>query len=220
MTNKPIRVLIADDHKMLLEGLSLFLEDDPGFEVVGTTTSGRAALELALELEPDVLLLDVIMPDMNGLEVLSSIEKASLNTAVILLTSYRNTEYLSRALALGATGYLVKEVGLKMIPQAIRAILEGEAVIDKALLQEALQALSQTGTTVGKPKPSINHELTDQEYRILVLLAQGLTNDAIAEALSISRNTVKTHVSRVYEKIGVSDRTQAAIWAIRHGVVG
>ena len=210
-----IRVLIADDHAVLVEGLALYLSSSAQIEVVGTTVSGRRALELTRELEPDVLLLDVMIPDLNGLEVLSILRAEGVSTRVIILTSYRNVEYLSQAIALGAAGFLSKEVGLSKIPQAIRATLDGEAIVDKDLLRKALEESNKQLPDTRSAATTYESDLTERESRVLELLADGLTNDDIAERLSISRNTVKTHVSRVYEKLGVSDRTQAAIWAIR-----
>ncbi len=214
---KPIRVLIADDHGVVREGLRSLLSR-AGLEVVGSAATGREAVDLAQRLRPDVVLLDIRMPDMDGLQALIAIKESLPTTSVIILTTYTNLEYLARAVALGAAGYLSKEVDPDRIPPAVRAVVAGETIIDRSLLQAALSIpLHLTGD---KPQPAMApaHNLTEQEVRVLRLIAEGMSNDAIAEALSISRNTVKTHVRHIFEKLGVSDRTQAAIWAMRHGL--
>ncbi len=213
MIQAPIRVLIADDHGVVREGLRALLTG-AGLDVVGEAATGREALALAEQLRPQVVLLDIRMPDMDGLQALVAIKAALPETAVLMLTTYANPEYLARAVSLGAAGYLSKEVDPQRIPQAVRAVAGGETVIEREVLLAALQESAAPRPAADEHVPS----LTEAEERVLRLIARGLSNDAIAEALSVSRNTVKTHVRHIFEKLGVSDRTQAAIWALRHGL--
>lgn len=212
------RVLIVDDHQLILEGLEYILEKD-GMEIVGRAATGRKAIELTRTCEPDVILLDIRMPDMDGLEALAAIKASKSEAIVIILTSYKNPEYFYRAIALGAAGFLAKEGAPSQIVHAIRTIRNGESIIDSQVLRDSLRALSATTKVTSSPSSFDIPSLTEQELRILTLIAEGLTNADIAEVLTVSPNTVKTHVRNIFVKLGVSDRTQAAIWAIRRGLV-
>ena len=218
MGDSATRVLIVDDHRLILEGLQYILEKD-GMEVVGRATTGRQAMEMARTCEPDVVLLDIRMPDIDGLEALAGIKSSKPDAAVIILTSYRNPEYFYRAIASGAAGFLMKEGSPSQITHAIRTVLEGESIIDRQVLRDSLKALSATTKKTSSADNIDIPSLTEQEIRILTLIAEGLTNSDIAEVLTVSPNTVKTHVHNIFVKLGVSDRTQAAIWAIRRGLV-
>ncbi len=208
-----IRVIIADDHGVVRAGLRGLLAS-ADLEVVAEASTGREAVALIEEHHPDVVLMDVRMPDMDGLQALRMIKSTMPDVSVVMLTVYANSEYLSRAIAAGAAGYLLKDADPEEIPRMVRAAAEGEVVIDSDLLQSIL-----AHTPVSEPSSLAQVDLTQQELRVLKLLALGFNNDAIAEALVVSRNTVKTHVRHIFEKLGVSDRTQAAIWAVRHGLV-
>lgn len=213
-----IKVLIADDHRIICEGLRLYLQRD-GFEVVGIATTGRQAVELTLALRPDVVLLDIRMPDMDGLEALAEIMSAKLGISVIMLTAFVRIEYLTRAITLGASGFLSKEVDPERIPHAIRVVTSGDSIIDKDVLQEAIREFYfVTGSEAPKGSAPIQ-PLTAQELRVLRFIAEGFNNGSIAAMLTVSRNTVKAHVSSILSKLGLSDRTQAAIWAVRRGLV-
>ncbi len=221
METENIRVLIADDHGVVRAGLRGLLEDS-GLNVVGEACNGRQAVELVKKEHPDVLLLDIRMPDMDGLQALSAIKAVHPQTSVIMLTTYANPEYLARAVSLGAAGYLRKEVDPHCIPKAVRTAASGDALLDLDLLQAALAQQSVPSPTpiqetAARLSPAAD-ELTDQENVVLQLIVDGLNNEAIARVLSISRSTVKTHVSHIFKKLNVSDRTQAAVWAMRHGI--
>jgi DNA-binding NarL/FixJ family response regulator len=186
-------------------------------EVIGAATTGRQAVEMVMSLRPDVVILDIRMPDMDGLEALESIKEARNETVVIMLTSYPHPDYLARAVALGSAGFLSKDCDPSQIPEAVKAVVGGEAIIDFELLQASL-GVSQISTTSEDGNLISVPALTQQEFRILTLIAEGYSNNEIAETLSVSRNTVKSHVQNIFRKLGVSDRTQAAIFAIRKGL--
>ena len=214
---KPVRVAIVDDHGIVREGLRTLLTR-PGIEVVGEAENGHEAIELARETQPDVMLLDIRMRGSDGLQSLPRIKAASPTTSIIMLTTYANPGYLARAINNGAAGYLSKEVDPEQIVRAVRAAAAGDELIDRALLQTALAgAVDNTPPT---PEPEIPGEaLSERELDVLRLIATGMSNAAIADALSISLATVKTHIRHILERLHVSDRTQAALWAVRHGIV-
>jgi DNA-binding NarL/FixJ family response regulator len=213
--DKPLTVLIADDHRLICEGIKLVLEKD-NIKVVGRAASGRQAIEKVKELNPSVVLLDIRMPDMDGLQALGAIKANSPDVSVIMLTSYSIPEYITRAISLGAAGYLLKDTDPDSVRYAVRAVASGEAIVDRDILIQVSEHLSAVTNhkDAGFDIPS----LTPQEIRILQLIAEGLDNNTIAEILSVSPNTVKSHASNIFSKLGVSDRTQAAIWAIRNGL--
>jgi len=211
-------VLIADDHGIIVEGLRLYLQRND-IDVLGVAHTGRETIELVQVLKPDVVLLDIRMPDMDGLQALSAIKDGGYPTAVIILTGFVGIEYLTRAITLGAAGFLSKEVDPERIPHAIGAVSSGDSIIDREVLQDAIQDFNFAAVSE-QPEPASNIQpLTKQELRVLKLIGGGLNNESIAEMLSVSRNTVKAHVSAVLSKLGLSDRTQAAIWAVRRGLV-
>jgi len=213
LTRTTIRVLIADDHGGGRAGLRGLLTAS-GLDVIGEADNGRMAVSLARDLHPDVVLLDVRMPEMDGLQALAAIKSETPGVSVVMLTVYASPEYLSRAIAAGAAGYLLKDAEPDEIVRVVRAAAEGEMVIGSGLLQSVLQ---NAGAAQDDELQRV--DLTHQELRVLKLIALGLNNDAIAEALVISRNTIKTHIRHIFEKLRVSDRTQAAIWAVRNGLV-
>jgi DNA-binding NarL/FixJ family response regulator len=215
--SETLRVLIADDHQLIVEGLRIVL-DEEDMEIVGVATNGRQAVEMTLELEPDILLLDIRMPDMDGIQALAQIKSARSDTSVIILTSFNNPEYLARAIALGAAGFLSKDSDPRQFPELLRAVADKEAIVDLELLQAAFKEL-QGKTHEDIVTPVAAPQLTPQEQRVLGLISEGLSNAAIADVLSVSINTVKSHVYNILRKLGVSDRTQAAIWAMRNGII-
>lgn len=216
---KPIRVAIVDDHGIVRQGLRTLLSR-PGIEVVGEAESGNEAIRLVEAVSPDVMLLDIRMKDGDGLQSLPQIKQASPCTSVIILTTYANPAYLVRAINGGAAGYLSKETDPDQIVRAVRAASSGDDLIDRSLLQAALsQAFDDAkSATADDPvnMPDVAIEpLSDRERDVLILMVQGLPNSAIAETLSISIPTVKTHVQHILQKLHVSDRTQAALLAVR-----
>ncbi|RME81229.1 MAG: DNA-binding response regulator [Caldilineae bacterium] len=214
MTPSPIRVLIADDHGVVREGLRAVLEQDD-IEVIGEAGTGRQAVELVERVQPDVVLLDIRMPDMNGLEALAIIKEHHPEVRVIVLTTYGTPDYLTRALQAGADGYLSKDADPGSIPGVVRSAVFGERLLDRELLRAAMGRLQTRSAPVECP---VDNPLSEREMEVLRLIVAGYSNEAIAEALTISLPTVKTHVRHILEKLNVADRTQAAVWAVRHGL--
>jgi DNA-binding NarL/FixJ family response regulator len=208
------RVVLADDHDLVRAGLRCLLSGERGLEVVGEAANGRDALVLCRRLKPDVILMDVRMPDMDGLAVARSVKHESPATIVILFTMYENADYLVEALKAGAAGYLLKGASKGEIITTVRQVLAGESVLHADLVLQLLRRLS--GAT---QKPGIAQGLTRREYDVLGLVALGQTNREIADTLSLTVSTVKTHVEHLIGKLNVSDRTQAAVRAIELGLI-
>lgn len=224
IAEQTIRVAIVDDHGIVRQGLRALLTR-PGIEVVGEAESGTTAIELAERIAPDVMLLDIRMKDGDGLHSLPQIKAVSPHTSVIVLTTYANPSYLARAISGGAAGYLSKEANPDQIVRAVRAAAVGEELIDRSLLQAALaqavysdDSAHPSGSAAADDLIEIE-PLSDRELDVLRLMVQGLANGAIADALGISIPTVKTHVQHILQKLHVSDRTQAALLAVRLNLV-
>jgi DNA-binding NarL/FixJ family response regulator len=216
-SRKSLRVLIADDHKLVRLGLRMVLERD-GLDVVGEAATGRQAVDMAKELLPDVIVVDIVMPDMDGLQALAAIRASVPGASVVMTTAYNRPDFMARAIALGAGGYITKDDEPSSIPKAIRAVADGEAIVNREILQMALREIADTARS--RPKADVLDvpSLTPQQLKVLSLIAEGMDNAAIATTLSVSRNTVKTHVREIFLKLGVTDRTQAAIRALRLGL--
>ena len=213
-----IRVVIVDDHGIVRQGLRALLTR-PGIEVVGEEGSGTAAVQAARTLQPDVMLLDIRMKDGDGLQALPQIKAVSPRTSVIMLTTYANPGYLARAISNGASGYLSKETNPDQIVRAVMAAATGEELIDRTLLEVALAQAVDMNTPTPEPTDLPVEILSEREQEVLRLMVQGLSNHTIAETLNISIPTVKTHVQHILQKLHVSDRTQAALLAIRQQLV-
>ena len=207
------RVIVADDHEVVIGGLRTVFRDTE-ISIVAAARTGNDAVRLTLEHKPDLVILDVRMPDGDGLTALGRIKIELPNMPVMLLSTYDNPTYLARAVALGACGYLLKTASRDQILAAVRAGAAGDSVWTRDELRRVTGALST-------PRASADVEvsLTQRESEVLRQLALGLTNKEIAQALSISYETVKEHVQHILRKVGVSDRTQAAVWAVRKGLV-
>ena len=208
-----ITVLIADDHEVVRSGLRTVLADTD-IKIVAEATTGEAAVRLAQEHNPNVVMLDVRMPEGDGLTALGRIKLDRPDMPVLIFSTYDNPTYVARAVALGANGYLLKGVGSERIVSAIRSVATGESIWTREELRRVTGALATPRLAADVEVP-----LTQRESEVLRQLALGLTNKEIAQALSISYETVKEHVQHILRKIGVSDRTQAAVWAVRKGLV-
>jgi DNA-binding NarL/FixJ family response regulator len=215
----PIRVLIVDDHPVVRQGLRSMLEADD-IEVVGEAGSGAEAIALVEKLEPAVTLMDVRMPDMDGLAAMAAMKKLPVSTSVIVLTTYNNMQYLVRSVIYGAAGYFMKGISRDELLAAIRAIAQGKSLLQVHQLRTVIERLVREDAKAAPHAAKKLDVLTPRERETLNLVAQGLTNEQIGRVLGISRATVKTHVENILGKLGVSDRTQAAVWAVRSGIAG
>ena len=212
------RVLIADDHGLFRQILTLSLEE-AGMEVIDTASTGRQAVNATLEHKPDCLLLDIAMPGLDGLAALSIIKYLSPDTPVIIVTSLADPLYMARAGELGAEAFFSKGVSADELVSTIRSMLSGKRRSGSFIRSMDPPAPSVPGSHLRKEESfsSTTHNLTDRESLILSLVAMGLPNPAIENKLHISKNTVKTHMRNIFSKLGVSDRTQAAVWALNNG---
>ncbi|MEN9645742.1 MAG: hypothetical protein RL238_2411 [Actinomycetota bacterium] len=204
-----IRIVIADDHAMVRAGLSQLLGSFDDLEVVGTASDGLEAVEAVGELRPDVVLMDLSMPNMDGIEATAAVKQQYPDTHVVVLTTFQEPRQVSAALGAGASGYLVKDVEPEVLVAGIRAAVQGGAPLSPSVAAGLLRGSS----TMSMVSPS---SLTPRELEILQLIVDGHTNQQIARALGISEKTVKTHCSRLFQRLGVTDRTQAAVWAMRN----
>jgi DNA-binding NarL/FixJ family response regulator len=202
-----IGVLVVDDHPVLRSGLAQLLEQAEGIELVGLAADGAEGIELALSTRPDVVLMDLQMPGLDGVEATSRILSSCEGTRVVVLTSFSDRERILDALDAGATGYLLKDAAPDELLRGIHAAAAGQAPLAPKAATELLAERRDV-------RPAT--ELTPREREVLVMVAEGLPNKLIARRLEISEKTVKAHLTRVFERIGVSDRTQAALWAERH----
>jgi len=213
-----IRVLIVDDHPMVCEGLTSMLTT-PEIEVVEVAHSGQSALEKIRRLEPDVTLMDIRMPDMSGIDVLQEVRDLNLAPRVIMITTYRNISYLLKALAVGASGFILKDISREELLKTIQTVASGARFVDHLFLQGVLRDLDVPNYQHTELNSEILESLTPREMDVLKLLVEGLSNKAIAKVLVLSPTTVKGYVKTILEKLRVSDRTQAAVKAIRTGLV-
>ncbi len=198
-----IRVLLAEDHPMVRSGLEGLLRSEEDIEVIAAVGNGREALELVEDTQPDVILLDISMPEMDGIEATARIVGLLPDARIVILTASAGREQIMAAIDAGALGYLLKDAEPEELLEGIRAAHRGEAPLDPRAAREL----------IAQRRGSRTPELTSRELEVLALVAEGLPNKRIATRLEISEKTVKAHLTRVYERIGVSDRTQAALWA-------
>ena len=209
--SQPIRVMLVDDHTMVRRGLATFLMVFDDFKLVGEAENGVNAIQLCAEVLPDVILMDMVMPGMDGASATRAIRKQFPQVQVIALTSYKEGEQIKNALEAGAIGYLLKDVSADELARAIRAAHAGRATLSP----DAAQVLVETANL--PPAPGL--DLTERERAVLALMVEGLNNTQIAGRLTVSPSTVKSHVSNILSKLGVSSRTEAVSLALRHGLV-
>jgi NarL family two-component system response regulator LiaR len=212
MTEK-IRILIADDHAVVREGLRAMLTREPDIELVAEATDGVQAVNQARVLKPDVVLLDVVMPRMDGLEAIPEIKKTCPEARIVMLTYFADDEKVFSAIRLGAQGFLTKDSSEQELIKAITTVCQGEGFLSPTLASKVLREINQPPVI-----PATKGPLTEREVEILELLAQGLTNDQIAAKLVLSERTVRTHVSNMLAKLHLANRTQAVLYALREGL--
>lgn len=209
-----VNVLLADDHRMIREGLKQLLEMDPGIEVVGEAGDGYECLNLANKTKPNIVLLDLNMPNLDGLQVLSIMKQQKMICKVIILTIHNEVDYLIKALDNGCDGYVLKDSDFDTLKKAIYSVYSGDTYIEPSLMPLLNASLAERD--VLKEKVS---DLTKRELEVLKMIASGAFNKEIALTLNISERTVKNHVSNIFKKIEVSDRTQAAVFAIKNNII-
>ncbi|MCA9986567.1 MAG: response regulator transcription factor [Anaerolineales bacterium] len=213
--NEPITVILIDDHRMVRQGVRAFLETQPDIHVVAEADTGEEGVQMVRDHAPDVVLMDLIMPGMDGVEATRSVKEVSPRTQVIVLTSYHQDEHIFPAIRAGALSYLLKDVGPEALADAVRQASHGEAVLHPRIAARVVQEIH------GSREDAVNafSELSERELEVLRLIAAGHSNREIAELLFISEKTVKSHVSNILGKLHLADRTQAAVYAWREGIV-
>ncbi len=212
-----ITVLIADDQHLVRSGLRLILDAEDDMEVIGEAADGREAIELATLHEPTVILMDIRMPEVDGIAATASITKRNLATRIIMVTTFDPDEYIYDALTAGASGFLVKDSPADDFVEAIRVVASGDAVLSPQVTRRLIEQVSQRAPVI-KPVKAID-SLTDREREVLLLLGKGLANVEIAETLFVSETTVKTHVSHILGKLSLRDRVQAVVFSYENGLV-
>lgn len=216
MNNRNISVLIADDHSLMREGLKQILELEPDIKVISLVSNGEEVVREAQRHKPDVILLDINMPRMNGLDALRRLKDIGINSKIIMLTIHDAREYLYETIRIGANGYVLKDADSDTLIKAIRDVKEGKSYIQPCLSELLVKELNSRGEK--SKESSLIESLTKREYEVLTLIAEGMNNREIAEKLFISEKTVKNHVSNIFKKIDVSDRVQAAIFTYRNNI--
>lgn len=220
--SEPISVVIADDQTLVRRGFRMILEIEPGIEVVGEAADGEEAIEVARQLQPDVVLMDVRMPALDGIDATQRLagDPACAETRVIMLTTFDMDEYVYEALRAGASGFLLKDVEPEVLVAGIHAVHAGESLLAPSVTRRMIKSFLGQPRGVDREARSRVDALTGRERETLAKLARGLTNQEIADELVVSETTVKTHVSRVLMKLGLRDRVQAVIYAYDHGLAG
>ena len=215
MISRKITILLVDDHEVVRQGLRAYLDSQPDFRVIGEAASGEEAVEAAMEYLPDVMLMDLVMSGMGGVEATRKVKDITPRTQIVVLTSYHQDEFIFPALQAGAISYVLKDVMMDDLADAIRKASRGEAVLHPRVAERVIQEINGARGAPFNPFT----ELTNREMEVLRLIARGMSNSDIASDLFISENTVKGHVSNILSKLQLADRTQAAVYAWEQGLV-
>ncbi len=210
---RPIRLLIADDHAVVREGIRSLVSIEPGYEIVGEAVDGVEAVQKARTLDPDVILLDMVMPRQDGLATIVEIKKENPNARILVLTSFADDDKILPAIKAGALGYLLKDTSPEELLQAIHNVYQGQTSLHPTIARKLIDELNRPPDLPPTPEP-----LTEREVEVLKLVAQGLSNEEIAEILTISEGTVGKHVSNILNKLHLANRTQMALYALRKGL--
>jgi NarL family two-component system response regulator LiaR len=210
-----IRLLVADDHTLVRAGLCALIGTEPGMEVVGEAADGVEVVLKARSLRPDIILLDLVMPRQGGIEAIAEIKAEDPEARILVLTSFADDDKVFPAIKAGALGYLLKDSSPQQLLQAIRDVHRGESALDPAIARKLIRELNQPPDL-----PRTEDPLTAREAEVLRLVAQGLSNQEIAERMVVSERTVRTHVSNILDKLHLANRTQAALYAVREGLTG
>ncbi|HLR10631.1 MAG TPA: response regulator transcription factor [Sporosarcina sp.] len=208
-----IRILLVDDHEMVRIGVSAYLQTQADMEVVGEAANGKEAVDKALELRPDIILMDMVMPEMNGAEATEAIIAQWPDAKIVIVTSFLDDDKVYPALEAGAVSYILKTSNAKRIAEAIRETVKGQTVLEPEVTSKMMQRMRSANET------ALHDQLTDREIEVLLLMANGKSNQEIADDLYIGIKTVKTHVSNILSKLDVQDRTQAVIYAFKHHLI-
>ncbi|MFJ8190065.1 response regulator [Streptomyces sp. NPDC096094] len=214
-----IRVLIADDQQMVRQGFTVLLNTQPDIEVIGQAVDGLDAVAKVAEMAPDVVLMDIRMPELGGIEATRRITGASAEIRVLVLTTFDLDEYVYEALRAGASGFLLKDASADQLAEAVRVVADGDALLAPGITRRLITEFSRLDDRPRGPLKARVGELTERETEVLALIAQGLSNAEIAQRLVVAEQTVKTHVGRILVKLGLRDRTQAAVFAYESGLV-
>ena len=219
MTSSPIRVLIADDQQMVRQGFTVLLNTKPDIEVIGQAVDGLDAVAKVAELAPDVVLMDIRMPELNGIDATRHITDETPHIRVLVLTTFDLDEYVYEALRAGASGFLLKDASADQLAEAVRVVAAGDALLAPGITRRLIAQFSRLDGRSRAPLKERVGDLTERETEVLALIAQGLSNAEIADRLVVAEQTVKTHVGRILVKLGLRDRTQAAVFAYESGLV-
>jgi len=228
MDEKKVRLMVVDDQRLMRDGISSLLSIQEGINVVGMAGDGQEAIQMAQELQPDVILMDVRMPVMDGVEATVQIRQILPDCQVLMLTTFDDEEYIVEALKAGAIGYMLKDLPAADLAESVRMAARGIYQLDPAAASKVIGAIRKSGMQASEEEKTAEpqsaaasyvEDLTDRELEVLQLVAQGMTNREIAERLFISEGTVKNHVSNILGRLGLRDRTQAAVYAHEHGLI-
>lgn len=213
-----IKVILADDHSMVREGLKQLIELEDNIEVIDQAGNGEEAVKKVLEKNPDIILMDINMPVLNGIEAARKLKEANCPSKIIMLTIHNEVEYLLETVEIGIDGYILKDSESEVLMNAIKTVYRGESYIQPNMAAQLVKKMNRMKSSI-EEKENVQNHLTKREIEVLQLITEGLLNKEIAQTLCISEKTVKNHVSNIFKKINVCDRTQAAVYAIREHIV-
>ncbi len=214
-----LRILLVDDHVLFRKGLASLLASQPNIEVIGEASNGNEAVHAAKELKPDLIMMDINMPECDGLQATRIIKQSMPQVKIVMLTASDEDQYLFEAMKIGAQGYLLKDLELYQLLDLLESISKGEAILSSAMATKIFKEFNRSSQG-GRQKENNEEELTDREVTILKYVAKGLMNKEIADTLDISENTVKIHLRNILEKLHLKNRIQAAVYAVRQGIAG